>query len=130
MNTTVLGKQAEKKVLVIDDEMSILEALAFMLSDAGYSVKTATSSDKLRNIKDGELPDLILLDVLLSGEDGRDIARMLKSKNETKHIPIIMISAHPSAHMTIKECGADDFLPKPFDIDELLLKIKQHLSKN
>jgi DNA-binding response OmpR family regulator len=64
-----------------------------------------------------------LLDVLLSGKDGRTIARQLKSQEDTKHIPIIMFSAHPSAEQTAREAGADDFIAKPFEIDDLLEKI-------
>lgn len=118
-----------KTVLIVDDENSILEALAFMLDDAGYAVETATNGEKLHQLG-GKMPDLILLDVLLSGEDGRYLAKMLKSQKATKHIPIIMISAHPSAATTVRDYGADDFLAKPFDIDELLSKIKYHIGKS
>ncbi len=118
-----------KKILVIDDEVGILEALAFMLADAGYAVKTATNASKIASLLE-DRPDLILLDVLLSGEDGRKIAKRLKSQDTTRHIPIILISAHPSAEKTIRESGADDYLPKPFDIDVLLDKIRQHIRKN
>ncbi len=108
-----------KKVFVVDDERSILEALEFMLQEEGYDVRTASRGTALLQLN-GDLPDVIVLDVLLSGEDGREIAKRLKSQEKTKNIPIIMISAHPNAERTIKECGADAFLPKPFDIEELL----------
>lgn len=117
-----------KKIFVVDDERSILEALEFMLIEEGYDVKTASKGNALLRLN-GDLPDLILLDVLLSGEDGRDIARQLKKEENTKHIPIIMISAHPNAASTIRECGADDFLPKPFDIDDLLRIVEKHSRK-
>jgi len=120
--------QINKSVLIIDDENSILEALAFMLNDAGYSVETSTNGERLHNLR-SEMPDLILLDMFLSGENGRDLVKMLKSRKVTKHIPIIMISAHPSVATTVREYGADDFLAKPFDIDELLAKIKHHITK-
>lgn len=118
-----------KTVFVVDDERSILEALEFMLLEEGYHVKTASKGSVLLRL-DGELPDVILLDVLLSGEDGRDIARRLKKQERTKHIPIIMISAHPSADVTVRECGADAFLPKPFDINDLLQIVKKHSNSN
>src|SRR5574339_150831 len=101
-----------KKVFVVDDERSILEALEFMLLEEGYEVKTASKGAELFRLN-GDLPDVILLDVLLSGEDGRDIAKKLKHQDKTKNIPIIMISAHPGAAETVRSCGADDFLPKP-----------------
>lgn len=117
-----------KKVFVVDDEKSILEALEFILLEEGYDVRTASRGSVLLRLN-GDLPDLIVLDVLLSGEDGREIARELKKNNKTKNIPIIMISAHPNAERTIKECGADEFLPKPFDI-ESFLKIVEKYSSN
>lgn len=116
-----------KKIFVVDDEKSILEALEFMLLEEGYEVKTASRGSVLLRL-DGDLPDLIVLDVLLSGEDGREIARELKKKDKTKNIPIIMISAHPNADRTIKECGADEFLPKPFDIESFLNMVEKYSS--
>jgi DNA-binding response OmpR family regulator len=114
-----------KKIFVVDDERSILEALEFMLLEEGFDVRTASRGSALLDL-DNELPDVILLDVLLSGEDGREITRRLKKQERTRNIPIIMISAHPNAQQSVRDCGADDFLPKPFDIDDLLDKVKQH----
>ncbi len=70
---------------------------------------------------------MILLDVLLSGKDGREIVKYLKSQDETRYIPVIMFSAHPSAEETARKAGADDFIAKPFDIDELLVKIAHYI---
>jgi DNA-binding response OmpR family regulator len=67
------------------------------------------------------------VDVLLSGKDGREIVKHLKSQEETKHILVIMSSAHPSAEQTAREAGAEDFLAKPFEIDELLAKVAKYL---
>lgn len=114
-----------KKVFVVDDEKSILEALEYMLLEEGYLVKTASHGSALLRM-DKELPDVILLDMLLSGEDGRDITRKLKREEKTRNIPVIMISAHPNAQKSVRECGADDFLPKPFDIDELLQVVDKY----
>ncbi|HEV2832155.1 MAG TPA: response regulator, partial [Hanamia sp.] len=72
-------------------------------------------------------PDLILLDVLISGYDGRVICKQLKANEETKHIPVIMFSAHPGAAATIADYGANDFISKPFDVDHLLRKVKEQL---
>lgn len=118
-----------KNILVVDDDPDILDALQFTLEDAGYAVLTSLKGDYAENLRDGNggLPDLIILDVLLSGKDGRLICRKLKSQDETRHIPIIMISAHPGARESVKEVGADDFLAKPFDVDALLARIAHHL---
>jgi DNA-binding response OmpR family regulator len=113
-----------KRILVVDDDLAILEALDITLRDAGYETETSTKNGEYveRSLR-RQLPDLMILDILLSGHDGRDICKSLKSREETKHIPIILISAHPNAEKTALEAGADDFLAKPFNIDDLLDRI-------
>ncbi len=120
-----LGKQ----ILVVDDDPDILDALQVTLEDAGYAVTTTLKGDYAENLHDGNggLPDLIILDVLLSGKDGRLICQKLKSQDDTRHIPIIMISAHPGARESVKAVGADDFLAKPFAVDDLLARIAHYL---
>src|SRR5947209_10868289 len=117
----------QKKILVVDDEPDILEFLQVILEEEGYVVATTDKGEYVEKLHDGGLPDLILLDVLLSGKDGRDIVKQLKRQEETKHIPVIMFSAHPSAEETARACGADDFLPIPFEIDVLLNIIANYL---
>ena len=87
----------------------------------------SNKEEYLENMHLGGLPDLILLDLLLSGKDGREIVKYLKSQEETRHIPVIMLSAHPSAEETARLAGADDFVAKPFDIVVLLTRIAQYL---
>lgn len=121
-------EQQAKKILVVDDDLDILEAIQFTLEDAGYEVTTTEKGEYAENLHDtnGGLPDVILLDVLLSGKDGRLICQKLKSQEETRHIPIIMMSAHPNAKQSVSAVGADDFVAKPFNVDELLAKIAQY----
>ncbi|HLX40864.1 MAG TPA: response regulator [Ktedonobacteraceae bacterium] len=118
-----------KKILVVDDDPDILDALKFGLEDAGYDVATTEKGEYAENLRDtnGGLPDVIILDVLLSGKDGRLICKKLKSQDTTKHIPIIMISAHPNARQSVQLVGADDFLAKPFDLDELFEMVARYL---
>lgn len=115
-----------KRILVIDDDPDILEAIEMLLELEGFSVATSTQGDDAEKLCE-DYPDLILLDVLLSGRDGREIAKKLKTQAKTRQIPIVMMSAHPTAHTTIKDYLADDFVPKPFDFEYLLSKIKSHL---
>lgn len=119
-----------KKVLVIDDDPDIVEALQLILESGGYVLQSTIKGDetykKVKNFK----PDLIILDVLLSGNDGRVICRTLKNDKATKHIPIIMISAHPSAKDSVKECGADSFLPKPFSMNGLLSEVGKFIGQD
>lgn len=119
----------KKNIWVVDDDESILEVMQVLLEGEGYLVKTFVNGHRLQELDaHSELPDLILLDVLLSGEDGRDICKRLKHRQETKDIPIIMLSAHSSAGKVASVCGADDFLGKPFDIDALIGTVEKHLS--
>jgi DNA-binding response OmpR family regulator len=116
-----------KKILVVDDEPDILEFLEVILEEEGYAVAVADKGEYLEKLHDDGLPDLILLDVLLSGQDGREIVKRLKGQERTKHIPVIMFSAHPSAERTTRKAGAEDFVAKPFDMDILLTKIAKYL---
>jgi len=115
------------RVLVVDDDPDILDAVRFTLEDEGYIVTTTEKGEYVENLHDGNggLPDLILLDVLLSGKDGRTICRQLKSRADTRHILIIMISAHPDARESAAAVGADDFLAKPWDIDDLIAMVRR-----
>lgn len=109
-----------KKVLVVDDEESILDAVSLILEEYGYDVLTTPRGEETyKKVKEFK-PNVILLDVLMSGEDGREICMNLKNDDKTKKIPVIMISAHPSAARDIEEFGADNFLAKPFKVEDLL----------
>jgi DNA-binding response OmpR family regulator len=115
-----------KKILVVDDDPDILEFLQVVLEEEGYVVGISDKGEYLEQLHNGGLPDFILLDVLLSGKDGREIVKFLKNQDETRHIPVMMFSAHPSAEATAREAGADDFIAKPFDINVLLNKIERY----
>ena len=117
----------KKKLLVVDDDADILEFLKVILEDEGYTFVTTDKDDYLEKLQDEPLPDLILLDLLLSGKDGREIVKYLKTNEKTNHIPVIMFSAHPSAREITKQAGADDFVAKPFEIDLFLKKVAQYL---
>ena len=118
------------RILVIDDEQDILELVQIMLEDAGYLVTIAQKDVAFETLAMNVLPDAIILDMLLSGKDGRTIARRWKSQRETMQIPILMLSAHPSAEQEALEAGADDFLAKPFEMDEFLSRIATLVNRN
>ena len=120
-----------KRILVVDDDESILEVVQIVLESEGYEVQTATNSAFLQQLASQPvLPDLILLDVLLSGEDGRDISQQLKANPQLQHIPVIMLSAHSEASKMADIGGADAFLEKPFDVDVLLDTVQRYISGN
>ena len=114
-------------ILVVDDKLDTLLLVRELLTSRGYQVFTASDAEEAMTAIREYKPDLILLDVLLSGKDGREIVKQLKSQEETKSIPIIMFSAHPSAEKTAREAGADDFVAKPFHIDHLLAVVAKYL---
>src|SRR6478672_8268044 len=107
-----------KRIFVVDDDPGILASLRLLLEDEGYHVQTsAKDGEFVYAAVETEPPDLIILDILLSGHDGRTICKTLKGNEKTRRIPIILISAHPNAKAMSDEAGADAFLAKPFDVD-------------
>lgn len=116
-----------KKILVVDDDESIVEVVQLVLESEGYYVQTNMDGN-LPPLLKAELPDLILLDMLLLGADGRDICRQLKSDPQTAHIPVILLSAHSETDQAANASGANDFLEKPFDVDALLAIVEKYLA--
>jgi two-component system, OmpR family, phosphate regulon response regulator PhoB len=116
-----------KKLLVVDDDESIVEVIRMVLEGEGYQVITSMDGSYLEHFEQG-LPDLILLDVLLMGQDGRTICQRLKSDAITAHIPVIMLSAHSDTGKLANMSGADDYLEKPFDVDSLIEIVAKYLS--
>jgi DNA-binding response OmpR family regulator len=115
------------KILVVDDDTDILSVMEILLTMKGFEVEVTTKGENTFPKIASFRPDLILLDVLISGHDGRTICRKLKADKDTRHIPVIMFSAHPGAAATIAEYGADDFIAKPFDVTNLLQKVRYQL---
>ena len=107
-----------KKILVIDDDDAILDVTRIILEDEGHQVKTSDNGEALSRLGD-VVPDLIILDVLLSGEDGKELCRQLKADKATRHIPVMLFSAHSKAFLE-EGIGHNYFLQKPFDIQEFL----------
>jgi DNA-binding response OmpR family regulator len=115
-----------KKIMIADDDPAIVDAVEIILDFEGYEVSSTVNGATVLDMKT-EFPDLLLLDIWMSGSDGRDICRELKHRLDTRAIPIIMISASRDIESSAYEAGADDFLAKPFEIDDLLGKIKRLL---
>jgi DNA-binding response OmpR family regulator len=115
-----------KKIMIADDDPGIVDAVEIILDFEGYEVSSTVNGSTVLDMKT-EFPDLLLLDIWMSGSDGRDICRELKQRMDTRAIPIIMISASRDIERSAYEAGADDFLAKPFEIDDLLGKIKRLL---
>jgi CheY-like chemotaxis protein len=116
----------KKRILVVDDSPAILDVLFIALEAEGYEVATSLTGACFGRLESNP-PDLILLDVLLSGEDGGEICQRLKNDERTRNIPVILISAHAGLQETAGRCGADGFLVKPFHLDDLRNIAKRHL---
>lgn len=118
-----------KKILIIDDEQDLLRLTATRLEAAGYEVMTAPDGETAFKAIEKNLPDLILLDLMLPRKDGYEICNELKSNEETRNIPVVLFTAKAEEKAHIKSnygfLAADDYILKPFDPEELLEKIKR-----
>ena len=124
-----MSSHKKRKIIYIaDDDRGIVEALSFMLEDAGYHVESAYD-DSVMDLIEKKQPDLLILDIWMSGSNGGDICKKLKKNAFTMNIPIIMISANPDTRVISKKCGANDYISKPFNIDGLLEKIVDNLTQ-
>ena len=119
----------DKKILIVDDDCDILEPLELILESEGFKVDT-TDKGKFIYTKIADFkPDLLLLDILMSGSDGRDICRTLKNDKKNKDLIVIMMSAHPTAAQDSTDIGANDFIAKPFETADLLSMIDRNLKR-
>lgn len=117
-----------KKIIIIEDDLGILDAMSILLSEESYFVISISNGRKALSEIAKSKPKLIFLDMLISGIDGCDICREVKSSPDLKDIKVVMISAHPDAKERVKGCKADYFIPKPFNSDELLKVAKKFTS--
>ena len=116
---------AKGKILVVDDEEHILELIRYNLDASGYEVIEASDGDDAVKKAINEVPDLILLDLMLPGKDGYDVCRELRSNGKTKAVPIIMLTAKSQDLDKIigLELGSDDYITKPYSPKELILRV-------
>jgi len=119
-------------ILVVDDDAFNLKLLKIPLAAEGYAVRTAASGEEALASVAEQLPDLILLDVMMPGIDGFEVTRRLKADARTRSIPIIMVTALEDRESRIKglENGAEEFLTKPVSRAELQMRVKSLLKLN
>ena len=118
----------KRKILIIDDDPGVQEILQLIFNRAGYDVSSEGDAREILNNK-FELPDIILLDRYLSGMDGTEICRHLKSDTYSCNIPVIMVSASPDIATVSMRAGADGFIEKPFSMKSMLSKIESTLNE-
>ena len=123
----------KKKILIIDDQEDLLELTQRILQSRGYDVVTMTDGEDALNIIKKETPDLVLMDMLMPGKDGAQICQELKSDSSTRNIPVILATGQFLDEQEFSQegiTGADDYLRKPFEIEELLAKVENLIKKN
>lgn len=108
----------QKVIIVVEDDLSVQEAIELILDPKGYRVIFHNDGEQLVDAE-FETPDLFIIDKQLPGVDGLDLCRMLKGRERTRHLPVIVLSASPQAGASAKEAGADAFLEKPFKMQVL-----------
>ena len=118
-------------ILVVDDEPDIREVIRFALEGAQFRVIEAGHADEARKLLGLENPDLLLLDWMLPGRSGLELAQQLKQNPKTRHLPVIMVSARGEEEDRVKglDTGADDYITKPFSPRELVARVNAVLRR-
>jgi DNA-binding response OmpR family regulator len=116
-------------ILIVDDSEELLEVLSIILEKNGHEVITKNSPADINNFVQANKIDLLLLDVVLGEANGKDVCKELKSNPLTNYFPILIMSGAYSHLDDLKECGADAYIEKPFDLHDLLEKINACLKK-
>lgn len=118
-----------KQIIIAEDDPGMRDIFKLILERSGYNVTIYTNGELLMK-GEFELPDLFILDKQLSGTDGLDICRFLKTQELTKHIPVLITSASPYIAQFAQEAGADNFIEKPFKMKELVNLVENILNKS
>lgn len=118
----------QKKVFIFDDNTDILELCTFILEDAGYEIKTSSTSNHIIDQVSAYIPDIIFMDNWLPDVGGIEATRELKGHETLKNIPVIYFSANNDVMLLADQAGADGYLSKPFDIQDLENIIIKHLA--
>ncbi len=120
-------KGLQKRILIIDDDIDLLMLLERRLQKEGYEIETAVSLPEAEDIIPSFSPHLVLLDINVNGEDGRQLCWKLKNNEASKDVKVMIISGYDYSTERAVLFGADDLLPKPLVTDYLLLQIDMHL---
>jgi DNA-binding response OmpR family regulator len=119
---------SKKKVLVIDDDEAVLDIMEEALKYEGFEVKILSKADDIATLIDSYSPDILLIDYLLKGINGGEICHQVKTNPATRQVPVIIVSAYPKVLLSLGNYGCDKFIPKPFDLEDLVGSIKAILS--
>lgn len=122
---------SKETILIVDDEEDIIELIKYNLKSEGYSILTAVTGEQAIKIAKQSRPDLMVLDLMLPGIDGLEVTKYLKNNEQTKDMPIVMLTAkgEESDIVTGLELGANDYISKPFSPRELQARIRAILRR-
>ena len=122
---------SQPKILIVDDEKNIVEAIRYNLEKAGFRTLAASDGARALELARRELPDLITLDVMLPEHDGWEVCRLLRQDPRTRRIPVVMLTVKGDESDTVVglELGADDYMTKPFSPKELVARVKAVLRR-
>lgn len=122
----------KKQILVVDDEIGALTLIGIMLERGGFSVLKAKDAKTALAVLDQNTPDLIILDVMMPGMNGIDLCRVVRDRQDTTRIPVLILSARGDAESIMRgiEAGANDYLPKPILHHDLVAKVRLMLGEN
>ncbi|MFL9833698.1 response regulator transcription factor [Chryseobacterium terrae] len=116
-----------KKIYIVEDESSLRDVLKLLLTIEGYSVSTFATAQEFLERDINENPNLYIFDVMLPDGSGIELCENIQQGRESRGIPVIIMSAHAQLHHLGNHCKPDDIISKPFDIDNLLERIKKVL---
>jgi two-component system response regulator VicR len=112
-----------KRVLIVDNDQAILDVMEEVLGYEGFNVKTYSDTDNIFKCIDSFNPDVILIDYILNGINGGELCAQIKKTPETSHLPVVIISAYSKVLLSLGNYGCDDFISKPFELDNLISRI-------
>lgn len=115
-------------ILVVDDDESILKVMSIIFERQGYLVTRESNGLLAFDSAIRNSPNLIILDVHLGTIDGRDVCNTLKHSIQTQNIPVIMYSANASREMVMQYCNPDDYVPKPFNVKDMINAVEKHIA--
>ncbi|MBC8054057.1 MAG: response regulator [Sphingobacteriaceae bacterium] len=118
----------KKKILVVENDKEILTIISYLLTEEGYDVHSLRSAEGLISEIESYQPHAILLDIIVPGIEDTELCKAIKSTKAINHIPLIVLSTHPTVYATIKELCADEVISKPFDINNLVEIVSNQLA--
>ncbi len=118
-----------KRILVVDDEIGALTLIGIMLERGGFEVLKANDADSALAVLEHDTPDMIILDVMMPGIDGIELCGMIRKREDTNQVPVLILSARGDAESVMRgmDAGADDYLPKPILHHDLVAKVRKML---